>query len=236
MAKAGVSEDQLKVFDDHVITEHDFVKSLEAEGILLSLYSEKIPVKTKLCKNCEEPFATNYMYVAYCSDHCRARALEKIGIQWNPHKKPEERWGSEVYRNQIPIVIPPEALTNLQRLVKEIEAVQIQTDSLDVEPLVPRERTEIQIALGQALSDVYDFPGMKAQAEEELRQLDEGTHPIDRLRQMQDAEFERQVLLVSSNEKTIEPEELVENTSLPSDPPSHIDPESSGGASVFQFE
>jgi len=88
-------------------------KSNAAEGVLTFL-SDPRTVVLKYCKRCEEPFGTNYQSVAYCSDNCRAKALEKIGIQWNPHKRPEERWGG-----QPPLVIPPEAIDAMVKLLRK---------------------------------------------------------------------------------------------------------------------
>jgi hypothetical protein len=59
---------------------------------------------TRLCKQCQRPFATNYGSVAVCSDMCRQTWLRNIGIEWNSAKPQGERWG------QIPLVVPPDAL------------------------------------------------------------------------------------------------------------------------------
>jgi hypothetical protein len=71
----------------------------------------------KICKReaCKEPFATNYTYVAYCSDNCRSKVIsEQIGVEWDWHAKTEEeRWGG-----QPPLIVPPAALRNLLRYVQ----------------------------------------------------------------------------------------------------------------------
>jgi hypothetical protein len=112
-----------------------------AEALLLCI-QKPARFMFKNCKReeCKEPFGTNYRAVGYCSDHCRARDLEKIGIQWDPTKRPEERWGGEP-----PLVIPPDAVKTLRRLLsvlhddddelpqqsKELEIVEVDLPQLD---------------------------------------------------------------------------------------------------------
>jgi hypothetical protein len=75
----------------------------EAEALLLALEKPaRFMYKTCKREECQEPFGTNYRGVGYCSDNCRAKALEKIGIRWTPGKNPEDRWGGEP-----PLILPP---------------------------------------------------------------------------------------------------------------------------------
>lgn len=82
---------------------------MEAEAVLRCL-EKPGQFEFKLCKReeCREPFGTNYRAVAYCSDHCRSKDLQKTGIRWDPTKSPEERWGGEP-----PLIIPPAAVRTL---------------------------------------------------------------------------------------------------------------------------
>lgn len=72
----------------------------------------------KTCKSCDKIFRYkwNSTAIGYCSTHCMARALEKIGLKWNPTKPPEERWG-----RIIPAVVPPQALS----ILREMDATPI---------------------------------------------------------------------------------------------------------------
>lgn len=122
----GVDTTELK--EQPIVNEHDFRKSLEAEGILLSLMSDKRTVAIKRCKQCIDPFGTNYQYVAYCSNACRATALKKLGIKWDPTKKDQQRWGSIDNPSQLPIIINKHALEQLRRIVDTMQAIQTQNE------------------------------------------------------------------------------------------------------------
>ena len=98
--------------------------SYQAEGVLMYL-SAPARFDVKKCKRCEEPFMTNYRAVTYCSDICRAAALRKLGIIWNPHKNQEFRWGSDNYPVEPPIVIPPEAVAALVTLANRVQAAPV---------------------------------------------------------------------------------------------------------------
>jgi len=104
---------------------------LEAEAVLRFLRNPAgYLLKTCKREQCQLPFGTDYHAVAYCSDACRAKELQsQIGIVWNPHKTPEERWGGEP-----PSIIPPAAMMALlgfvrkhRQLVDESEVTQTQT-------------------------------------------------------------------------------------------------------------
>ncbi len=87
----------------------------EAEAVLLFL-EKPARFMQKQCKRteCGEWFGTNYRAVGYCSDNCRIKSLSAMGIQWDPSKRPEERWGGEE-----PLVIPPAALKMLIQLAQK---------------------------------------------------------------------------------------------------------------------
>lgn len=159
----GVSTEEIEEVPH--IRPSDFKVLLEAEGILLSLHSDRRSMKVKLCKGCEQPFATNYEYVAYCTNACRALELKKIGIVWNPVKTDEERWGSVDYPSQIPMVVGPEALSRLSLWIKNLEELQNQIETLEAErhrqlriqnetPL-EKEARERRSQLAGILQDVY---------------------------------------------------------------------------------
>lgn len=100
----------------------------------------------KLCKGCGRPFLTTYRYVSDCSTSCRIKALEDIGIAWNPMHNPSERWK----RAMIPTgyVIPPEALQLLLVIAQDQEStamVDCETDEQNEESqYTEQSRIELQ--------------------------------------------------------------------------------------------
>lgn len=90
--------------------------SLEAEATLAFVRKPE-DFKTKRCINCNELFAVNRQAVGYCTDRCRAVALQKIGIQWDPRRKPEERWG---FWEQ-PLVVPVVVLRRIHEQLQELD-------------------------------------------------------------------------------------------------------------------
>lgn len=78
--------------------------SREAEAVIEYIKRPQT-FKQVECGQCGGTFATDRGNVKYCSDRCRAKWLENIGIIWNPSKPQEERWD---YRE--PLIVPPPAL------------------------------------------------------------------------------------------------------------------------------
>jgi hypothetical protein len=143
LKNAGVDTSTLATLETTAVPERTFQKSLEAEGILLTLQSARLPVKAKKCKRveCEQVFATNYAYVGYCSDSCRAKDIERLtGIRWDPTKKMEQRWGTEENPSQLPIVISPQAIQMLKSLYQQILALEENQD----QPTPIQKLTQIQ--------------------------------------------------------------------------------------------
>lgn len=146
---AAMGGDVTDLKEQPLVNEHDFRTSLEAEGILLTLQSDKRTVALKECKECHEPFATNYKYVGYCTNACRALALKHIGIKWDPTKKDEQRWGTIDNPSQIPIVISNAALEQLRIIVEAMDQIQIQNGMAEA-----AERRRLRIQNGtETLSD-----------------------------------------------------------------------------------
>lgn len=105
--------------------EHPYEVSREAEAVL-AYKDDASYFITKNCKSCGRMFAHTKGAVAYCSDPCRAVALEKIGIKWHWLKPPEYRWGKYT---EPPLVVPPEPLSILQSQPEpEPEEQQPETD------------------------------------------------------------------------------------------------------------
>lgn len=72
----------------------------------------------KTCKTCQQTFfyKWNSKAISYCSVSCMSKALEAIGIKWDPSKLPEERWGP-----YIPSIVPPAAAVLVQEMFETPE-------------------------------------------------------------------------------------------------------------------
>lgn len=82
------------------------IEEARREADSLALYIENpSQFRETRCKECRSLFATNYSAVAFCSDNCRIRSLDRIGIVWNPTKSQNERWAGK-----IPLVCGSDAL------------------------------------------------------------------------------------------------------------------------------
>jgi hypothetical protein len=205
--------------------------SLEAEAVLQFLQK---PAKfiLKLCKRtaCGEPFGTNYHAVAYCSDNCRAKDLQsQNGIIWNPHKRPEDRWGGEP-----PLMIPPAAINAMVKLLGKsrkqshldaVQDIQNQSETQEIpkepevmsEPVVhpDNESDETPIARQAAASVVYS-----TQTPEVVPEHFEQSPEVEENDQL-DAQSQ---------------EDNTETTSPQEQPETPIQPESDKADFVFDFE
>lgn len=84
--------------------------------LVIELLHRKIELVQRACGECGRTFACDFLYVAFCSDSCRATNLfNTTGIAWDIDKSEKERWGGEP-----PSVIKPKTL---QRLVAFAESI-----------------------------------------------------------------------------------------------------------------
>lgn len=85
----------------------------EATAVANFYYSTDKEWYSKKCSTCGEEFFFSWTSkgVGYCSISCAKKALEAIGLTWNPNKTAKERWGK-----YIPAVVPPEAAKLVQEL------------------------------------------------------------------------------------------------------------------------
>jgi hypothetical protein len=86
------------------------------EGVLLYLHRPQHFVLRE-CKRCGSPYRTNYTYVAYCSDLCRAKALQELGVPYDMHAN---NWG----QYEPPIVLTGNVLKALPLLEKPLRIKQ----------------------------------------------------------------------------------------------------------------
>lgn len=93
----------------------EFVANVE--GVLRSLQRPSRIGISRICKDCNQPFVTNYEFVAYCGDLCRASALKKSGLTvWKNSFTDEEKWGGVP-----PSLIPPDALRAMKIIIDQVE-------------------------------------------------------------------------------------------------------------------
>lgn len=83
-------------------------KMLAEEGTLLTLANRPHRLIQRKCKECKELFATDYLYVSYCSVACRTTALRKYGLSYKN--------GSYRHYHE-PVIIPPDTLNSLRKLL-----------------------------------------------------------------------------------------------------------------------
>jgi hypothetical protein len=89
----------------------------EAQSVLVSLnwpYPEMVPVT---CWSCKKVFLTNYKANVYCSMECFKIELEKKGLVWRPERSFYEQWGNL----EPPLMIPPEAIKAMRRLLSLVD-------------------------------------------------------------------------------------------------------------------
>ena len=98
---------------------------MEAEAVLQFL-RKPATYALKNCKRCGEPFGTDYHAVSYCGDNCRIKALESLGLRWDPTKPPERRWGSHLQALEPPNLIPPAAVRVLMQMVQKQQTSEFQ--------------------------------------------------------------------------------------------------------------
>lgn len=112
LAKLGLKVDET-VFRD-AVDNGPQQRALAQEALLLTLANKPPKLVQRDCGECGMVFGTNYLYVGYCSDHCRRVALDKAGIRYNPTKN------EYTAKEEEPLIIPPGALSALRDLLSVI--------------------------------------------------------------------------------------------------------------------
>ena len=103
--------------------------------LVIEILHRKVELVQRTCGVCGRTFAADYLYVAFCSDTCRAEHIyQESGIVWNPEKPERERWGGEP-----PSVIKPETLEFLVAFAQSILAIPEAVHYIGRE--VPRNRS-----------------------------------------------------------------------------------------------
>lgn len=112
LSQVGVTVDVEKI--QETAKAHTVSDSSKLESVLTSIRRPGDFTYRK-CKRCNEPFGSNYLAVAYCSDICRIRDFEELtGCKWSA-KPAEERWGGEP-----PLIIPPDVVRRMLQYAKTL--------------------------------------------------------------------------------------------------------------------
>lgn len=84
--------------------------------VVLEFLHRRVEIVQRPCIVCARTFAADYLYVAICSDTCRAEYIyREYGIIWDADKTERERWDGEP-----PSIIKPQALEQLKAFAKAI--------------------------------------------------------------------------------------------------------------------
>lgn len=87
--------------------------------LVIEFLHRKVELVQRKCIVCARTFAADYLYVALCSDTCRAQYIfAEYGIAWDPDKPERERWNGEP-----PSIIKPETLEFLVAFAENILAI-----------------------------------------------------------------------------------------------------------------
>lgn len=90
------------------------------QAVLRSLEHPTETRLTKVCKECGDPFTSNYHSVAYCSTLCCEIACKRdFGLAWTPHSRiKKQKW--EVRAE--PEIVSLQALKAMKLIVAKVEA------------------------------------------------------------------------------------------------------------------
>lgn len=127
LAEHGVvqPEDSLIVHESDPVTAQELDDSpqrqmFHAQAVVKSLEHPTEFRITQKCKECGDPYTTNYRATAYCSMLCAELHLKKhFGLAWRPHARiKKERW--EVLAE--PEIVPLKALQAMKLILTRVEA------------------------------------------------------------------------------------------------------------------
>ena len=113
-----IPEPEIKI---NLETEDDKIRSAQS---VINFFTLDTEWEVEYCRTCQEQFAYQWHYkgVKYCSVHCAAAALRRLGLEWDPEREPERRWGQSA-----PAVVPASVLKILRQ--SQIETQEVQPDN-----------------------------------------------------------------------------------------------------------
>ena len=126
LAEHGITvpEDVLEVSGQEPVQSHELDDSpqrmlFHAQAVVKSLEHPTEFRITQKCKECGDPYTTNYRATAYCSILCAEFHLKKeFGLAWRPNARiKKERW--EVLAE--PEIVPFKALQAMKLIVARVE-------------------------------------------------------------------------------------------------------------------
>lgn len=158
LLKHGIDNE---VIEEAIAEAPTFQDAISRQGEAVLMFLET-PAKftAKLCKRCGEPFSTNYRYVAYCTDQCRAKAISsQTGVAWDWLKPELERWGFK----EPPLIIPPEAFKNLQKYLNVLQSQNLTEIESQPPTILPDPLSEVEIRkiLDNAPANLHSEPALK---------------------------------------------------------------------------
>lgn len=148
----------------------------DAEAVLKCLF---LPAAYtfKQCKRCGETFGTNYRSVAYCSDNCRAKTLAQAGIEWDPTKREEERWGGSAVPREAPSIIPPAAVKALWQMLQPIFSPDEILSPEQLDEILPEPSAQVVESVPTLLLDAQEKKTQPEQNPEQSALLGFGAIP-----------------------------------------------------------
>lgn len=167
IGKAKTEIDVRTVAKEAIELGNDSERAFYTADAVLQFIEKPARFTKKKCKwdVCTEVFFTNYRAVSFCSNHCRARYLRtQIGIEWDPTKTEQERWGGEP-----PLVIPPHVVKKLLPFAQAILDAASLINQADPELLLPNQEEP-------------DFP--EEVNASKRKEVQDGTIPLEQLEKL----------------------------------------------------
>lgn len=114
---AANGQQEIPKLEDIQSNEHPDDVRLEGEAVARFIENPQ-EFKVKKCKRCNSTFAANQLPVSFCSNACVIKHLAEIGIRWDPHRSPQERFGFW----PAPLRVPPQFLAALRDTMTESDS------------------------------------------------------------------------------------------------------------------
>ena len=186
LAKHGINIDLNMV--QEVVDNGPQQRALAQEAMLHTLAVKPPKLIQRECEECKETFGTNYLYVGYCSDHCRRVALKRIGIHYSAQKN------EYTARQEEAMVVPPSAIKALRELLSIIVSpcnvkVDHQEPGYIPGQLSLFEMEEIPSSPGQVLHDMDVLHRQLGIAPQTQKKKSKSTHTVSSLNKELDELF-----------------------------------------------
>lgn len=125
---------------------------LEAESVLYYISVRGKGFTAKECSYCEQPFASSYLAVSYCSNVCRFKSLAEHGIAWNVYGKTDlERWNG-----RIPKTLGPQAFVAAMMAVENLPEEEAENEEPVVDVEIDEDEEDFEVMLQEILAEESD--------------------------------------------------------------------------------